>query len=119
MAKVTKFDKPTLRNLRAEMEALLAKYGAKTYLDFEVGNMRFSDAEVTIKVAAKVKGATTMVDKLLQMEVSRLGLVMENKAGEKLVSYKTRAQKYNFVYSSPNGKMYKTDERGIKARFAA
>ena len=119
MAKVTKFDRPALRNLRDEMQALLEKYGAKTNLEFEVGNMRFSDAEVTIKVAAKVKGATTVVDKLLQMEAKRLGLVMENAAGEKLVQYKTRAQKYNFVYSTPNGKKYKTDERGIVARFAA
>lgn len=119
MAKVTKFDKPTLRNLRNEMQALLDKYGVKSNLEIKVGNMRFSDSEVTIKVEAKVKGAATIVDKLLKMEADRLGLVMENKAGEKLVTYKTRAQKYNFVYSSPNGKMYKTDERGIVARFAA
>ena len=52
------------------------------------------------------------------MEVDRLGLKMVNFAGDKLVSYKTRAQKYSFVYES-HGKLYKTDERGVKARFAA
>lgn len=115
MKNVTKFDRPTLKALRSEMQAVLDKFGAN--LEFEVGNMSFSDAEVQIKVSAKVKGATTMVDRILQMEADRLGLVMENKSGEKLVSYKTRAQKYAFVYSTPNGKMYKTDERGVKARF--
>lgn len=115
MKKVTKFDKATLNSLRTEMQAVLDKFGAN--LEFEVGNMRFSDAEVEIKVSAKVKGATTMVDRILQMEAERLGLVMENKRGEKLVKYKTRSPKYAFVYSTPDGKMYKTDERGIKARF--
>jgi hypothetical protein len=52
------------------------------------------------------------------MEVDRLGLRMVNVAGERLVEYKTRAQKYSFVYES-RGKLYKTDERGVVARFAA
>lgn len=118
MTKVTKFDKPTLRNLRNEMQALLDAYGVKTNLEILVGNMSYSDAEVNIKIQAKVKGAVSMTDRILQMEVKRLGLKMENKAGDKLVSYKTRAQKYAFVYES-RGKMYKTDERGVVARFAA
>jgi len=115
---ITKFDKPTLRNLRTEMQALLESYGVKTNLDITVGNMSFSDAEVNIKIQVKVKGAVTMTDRILQMEVDRLGLVTVNKAGDKLVEYKTRAQKYSFVYES-RGKMYKTDERGVQARFAA
>lgn len=115
---ITKFDKPTLRNLRVEMQALLEAYGVETNLEISVGNMSFSDAEVNIKIQAKVKGAVTMTDRILQMEVDRLGLKMENNAGDKLVEYKTRAQKYSFVYES-RGKLYKTDERGIVARFKA
>jgi FtsZ-binding cell division protein ZapB len=115
---ITKFDKPTLRNLRVEMQALLEAYGVETNLEISVGNMSYSDAEVNIKIQAKVKGAVTMTDRILQMEVDRLGLKMVNFAGDKLVSYKTRAQKYSFVYES-HGKLYKTDERGVKARFAA
>ena len=91
---ITKFDKPTLRNLRVEMQALLEAYGVETNLEISVGNMSYSDAEVNIKIQAKVKGAVTMTDRILQMEVDRLGLKMENKAGDKLVEYKTRAQKY-------------------------
>ena len=116
---ITKFDRSTLRNLRDEMQALLESYGVQTNLEFSVGNMSFSEAEVNIKVAAKVKGATTQVDRILQMEADRLGLDMENAQGEKLVSYKTRARKTPFIWSSPDGKMYRTDERGIQARFSA
>lgn len=115
---ITKFDQPTLRNLRVEMQALLEAYGVETNLEITVGNMSFSDTEVNIKVQAKVKGAETLTDRILQMEVDRLGLKMENKAGDKLVEYKTRAQKYSFVYES-RGNLYKTDERGIVARFKA
>ena len=115
---IKKFDQPTLRNLRVEMQALLEAYGVDTGLEITVGNMSFSEVEVNIKIQAKVKGAETLTDRILQMEVDRLGLKMENKAGDKLVEYKTRAQKYSFVYES-RGKLYKTDERGIVARFKA
>jgi hypothetical protein len=115
---ITKFDQPTLRNLRVEMQALLEAYGVETNLEITVGNMSFSDTEVNIKVQAKVKGAVSRADRILHMEVDRLGLRMVNVAGERLVEYKTRAQKYSFVYES-RGKLYKTDERGVVARFAA
>jgi len=115
---ITKFDQPTLRNLRVEMQALLEAYGVETNLEITVGNMSFSDTEVNIKVQAKVKGAVSRADRILQMEADRLGLKMKNDAGDKLVEYKTRAQKYSFVYES-RGKLYKTDERGVVARFAA
>ena len=115
---ITKFDQPTLRNLRVEMQALIEAYGVKTNLEITVGNMSFSDTEVNIKVQAKVKGAVSRADRILQMEADRLGLKMKNNAGDKLVEYKTRAQKYSLVYES-RGKLYKTDERGIVARFAA
>ena len=115
---IKKFDQPTLRNLRVEMQALLEAYGVETNLEITVGNMSFSDTEVNIKVQAKVKGAVSRADRILQMEADRLGLKMKNDAGDKLVEYKTRAQKYSFVYES-RGKLYKTDERGIVARFKA
>ena len=115
---IAKFDQPTLRNLRVEMQALLEAYGVETNLEITVGNMSFSEVEVNIKVQAKVKGAETLTDRILQMEVDRLGLRMVNVAGERLVEYKTRASKYSFVYKS-RGKLYKTDERGIVARFKA
>jgi hypothetical protein len=117
MTKFAKFDRKNLTNLRAEMEAVLQKYGVDSNLEFEVGSMRFSDAEVTIKVTAKVKGARTLTDVILQSRVEALGLVME-KNGCKLVRYDTKKHKFPFIYEK-GGKLYKTSVEHAKFLFAA
>jgi hypothetical protein len=117
MTKFAKFDRKNLTNLRAEMEAVLQKYGVDSNLEFEVGSMRFSDAEVTIKVTAKLKGARTMTDIILQSRVEALGLVME-KNGCKLVRYDTKKHKYPFIYEK-DGKLYQTSTEHAKFLFAA
>jgi hypothetical protein len=117
MTKFTNFDRQNLKALRSEMQALLEKYGVKSNLEVKVGNMSFSDAEVSIKVNAKVKGAVTIEDKILLMEVKDLGLTMTNSLGETLVKYNTRARKMPFVYSDANGKMYKCCMKTAQMRF--
>jgi hypothetical protein len=54
MTKFAQFDKATLKALRAEMQEVMNKYAVKANLEIEVGNMRFSSAEVDIKVKAKI-----------------------------------------------------------------
>ena len=63
--KITEFNRANLKSLRNEMQAVLDKYGAQTNIDIEVGNMSFSDAEVSIKVKAKVVGGVTIDDRIL------------------------------------------------------
>jgi len=118
MAKINSFDKATLRALRSEMEAVLEKYGKKVNVDFEVGNMRFSDAEVDIKVKAKVKGAKTQVDKMLEIVVKNEGMKMTNARGDRLVAFKSRSPKYPFVYEAADGKRYKTTRAQAKMMFS-
>ena len=50
--KFTKFDRANLKALRTEMQAVMDKYGVKSNLKIEVGNMSFGDAEVSIKIKA-------------------------------------------------------------------
>ena len=120
MTKFNKFDRKNLKNLRAEMDAVLKKYGTSANLDIALGNMKFSDSEVTIKVEAKIKGAKTMSNVILDSRVAALGVKMKNKAGDELVDYNTRAYKMPFVYrSSENGKLYKASEDRIRLLFAA
>ena len=120
MTKFASFDKKNIAALRAEMNTVLQKYGAYANLEIEVGNMRFSSAEVEIKVTAKVKGAKTFTDTILESRASALGLKMKNKNGDVLVDYKTRNWKMPFVYlSAKDGKRYKCDERMVKMLFAA
>jgi hypothetical protein len=113
----TKFDRANLKNLRADLQAVLDAYAAKNGLEFELGGIRFSDAEATIKVTTKIKGALTRTDAALALEVQRLGLVME-KNGKRLVRYDAKKYKFPFIYDV-GGKLYKTTELGAKALFAA
>lgn len=118
--KFTSFDKNNLEGLRSEMNALLEKYGVSSNLDIKVGNMKFSSTEVEIKLTAKVKGAKTFNDTILESRVSALGLKIKNSEGDQLVDYNTRAHKMPFVFiNSQDGKRYKCDERMAKLRFAA
>ena len=120
MTKFSKFDKATLKALRSEMDEVLSKYGVKANLDIEVGSMRFSDAEVEIKVKAKVKGAVTMTDTMLISAAKSLGITkFKNTKGDELVKYNSRSYKYPFVYKNAiDGKMYKCDERQAFRLFA-
>lgn len=115
MKNVTTFDKATLKALRSEMQAVLDKFGAN--LQFEVGNMRFSEAEVDIKVKAVIKGKRTRSDSQLESMVKILGLKIENSRGDRLTEYKARNTKYPFIFER-NGKSYKCSSDQAKMLFA-
>jgi hypothetical protein len=120
MNKIAKFDRDSLKALRNEMQALLTKYGVDSNIEFSVGNMKFSDAEVEIKVSAKIVGAKTFSNTMLETVASSLGLVMKNGIGDELVDYNTKAYKMPFVYlNARDGKRYKCSESTAKIRFAA
>lgn len=112
------FDKSTLKALRAEMQEVMNKYAVNANLDISVGNMSYSDAEVTIKVGAKIKGAVTMTDRILEGEVTRYGLKMVNASGDTITGYNTRAGKYPFQYTcGSTGKRYKCSTVQAKLKF--
>jgi hypothetical protein len=82
--------------------------------------MRFTDASVDMKITAKIKGATTTDDKILQRYVVKLGLQMKNKDGDMLLGYKPKNWKMPFLFVSGNsGKQFKCDEATVKRLFAA
>lgn len=117
MTKFSKFDIDRVVAFRAgQWQFGLEKYGVSSNLEITVGNMKFSAAEVEIKVKAKVKGAKT----IFESRIATLGLKLKNKTGDELVDYNTRAYKMPFVYrNASDGKLYKCDERMAKMLFAA
>jgi hypothetical protein len=120
MTKFTKFDRKNLNSLRAEMSALLSKFGIDSNLELAVGNMKFSEAEVEIKVTAKVIGAKTRADSVLETMIKLKGLKLKNVKGDELVGYNTRAHKMPFIYlKAADGKRYKCAEDIAKFMFAA
>ncbi len=108
--KITEFNRTNLKSLRNEMQAVLDKYGAQTNIDIEVGNMSFSDAEVSIKVKAKVVGGVTIDDRILDDQINGLNLVKTNSKGDTLTGFSTRSSKYPFKYTCGlTGKKFKCD----------
>lgn len=117
MTNFSKFDRTNLKNLRADLDALLNKYGVDVNVDFEVGGMKFSEAEVEIKLKAKVRGAKTRSDSTLETYMKLLNLSARNIYGDELVSYNSRAYKMPFVYKGRDGKLYKCSADRAKMMF--
>jgi hypothetical protein len=114
---ISKFDRTSLNTLRSDLQAVLDAYAANHGLEFDIGGIRFSDAEATIKVVSKIKGAVTRTDLNLQRMMQAYGLVAE-KNGRTLVRYDVRKPKYPFIYEE-NGKQFKTTADRAKYLFAA
>jgi|TARA_B110000967_G_scaffold53113_1_gene54412 uncharacterized protein YunC (DUF1805 family) len=119
MTKFAQFDKATLKALRSEMQEVMNKYAVKANLEIAVGNMSYSDAEVTIKVNAKVKGVKTRTDAILESSAKMLGITkFVNANGDKLTGYNTRSHKYPFQYTcGTTGKNYKCGDMQAKRKF--
>ena len=117
MTEFSSFDRTNLQALRVDLAILLAKYGVPSNIEFSIGTMKFSHSEVEMKLSAKIKGATSIDDIVLESRVKALGLVME-KNGCKLVRYDSKKYKMPFIYEKA-GKLFKTSEAHAKYLFAA
>ncbi len=103
---ISKFDKVTLQAIRRDLNAVLAKYAQANGMEMSVGNIKFSEGDFEAKVNAKIVGAKTMTDKILESVIASRGLQEVGLAGRKLVGYNSRSYKYPFVYEQ-NGKRFK------------
>jgi hypothetical protein len=103
------FNKVTCQKLRAELDAVLAKYGAANGITFEIGNMRFSPNEVRItSLTARINGAPKREEKLMEAMFGIHGLKEVNSRGDRLVEYNPRRFSYPYVFvAANNGKRYK------------
>lgn len=99
------FNKVACQNLRRDLEAVLAKYGASEGVEFHVGNMKFLPNETSIKLTARIAGAPKKAEKALENWMCRMNLKEENFQGFKLVEYQERRYKFPFIYvNSIDGK---------------
>ena len=57
---MTKFDRPTLKALRSDLEELLATFNTDKHdIKIELGNCTYSDGEATFKLKVTKNGAKT------------------------------------------------------------
>lgn len=115
---IAKFDKTTLQSIRRELNAVLAKYGNESGIELSLGNIKFTEAEFEGKLNAKIVGAKTRSDSLLESVVKSQGLCINGIGGKVLVEYKPRNYKYPYVYEL-NGKRYKCSAVNANIYFKA
>ena len=114
---IAKFDKTNLKNIRAELNAVLAKYAVTQGMTLELGNIKFSEGEFEAKMKAKINGAVTRTETLLMSQMKYLNLQESGMSGRKLVGYNSRAHAYPFVYEQA-GKRFKCSVEMAKMYFA-
>ena len=110
--------KAQLRTLRTEMQAALNKAGI-TDFELTVDSMRYSAAEVAIKVQGKLKGVKTSTDQMFERKVQEYGLKLIGPKGETLTGYKSSRPKYPFSYTTVRGALYKCTVDQAKVIFGS
>lgn len=100
------FDRTNLKNIRADLNAVLAKYGKSDDITFNIGSIRFSAGEFTTKITAKLAGVKTVGDGQLEHMMKFHNLQAIGMNGRILTGYNSRAFSYPFQYVQV-GKKYK------------
>jgi hypothetical protein len=113
---ITKFDKANLKNIREDISAILSSYAKENGIEIKIGNISFNEGSFTTKMEAKVKGAKTKDDAVLDFMMATKGLNKTSKCGKTLVAYNTRGKAYPFIYEDA-GKKYKCTELTAKMYF--
>lgn len=113
------FTKATCQKLRADLNRVLAEYGATEGITFELGNIRFMAEELKItSVTARIAGARKKEERALDFKFSVYGLKEVNQFGDRLVEYNSRRYQYPFVYiKKADGRRYKTSLEGARCLF--
>jgi hypothetical protein len=122
MNKIKQFDKATLKSLRSELDAVLAKFEKKVGVEIKSGGIKFSSTTCTITLEAKVAGAQDKTVAALELltEFKENDIIRINNLGEvKLVGFKTKNRKYPYIVETVHtGKRYKLSEKQIIDRIS-
>ena len=121
---ITKFDKPTLRQIRTDLEKLLELFAESRGINIRVGNARFLDNTVDWKLHMSVIGDDGVVktnesEALEKFYPQYVGKVVTLHSRKRTVSgtvigFNSRAHTYPFLVKTENGKTYKVDEDRLK-----
>lgn len=114
--KIEKFDRATLNILRTAMQSALEATGIDG-VTFEVGNMRFTEAEATIKIVAKTEGAADANLGQVARMAKLHGIATIEANGWKLIEYHAKKRKYPFIALSPQFKRFKLSPDQAQNRF--
>ena len=112
MEKIKQFNRTNLRELREELNGALSDLAEQLGISIEIGNMRFSEHNVTIKLDANIQGqlktTETNLERYTDYKVGDVIDMPNTRLSGKIVvkGYNPKARKYPLIVSN-NGKSYK------------
>ncbi len=110
MSKITEFNKPTLKALRADIDAALTAVGAKHGISLTAGNARFTGDNATFKLECALLNSDGVAESKEMVALKALYPQLVNKRvsiGPRthgtIVGFNHNAQKYPFLLKTPKG----------------
>jgi len=118
--------KAQVQQVRKHIDSVLKANGMLGF-NVELGNARYNSTEITFKLVATAKGATSTKDAKKNKQVNDLPRFAKihgidptktGAKGEKLIEYHTSKPKYPFIYETVRGARYKATPAQAKRIFA-
>ncbi len=110
MSKITEFDKPTLRDLRADIDAALIAVGAKHGIRLSTGNARFTADSATFKLECSLFNSDGVAESKEMVALKALYPQLVNKritfgrgTNGFIIGYNPRAHQYPFLVKTVKG----------------
>lgn len=114
--KIEQFNTLTLRQLRTVMQRALNLADVEG-VSFEVGNIKFSANECTIKITATTDGQVAVDEGQLKRMMQTCGIAKVEADGWKLIKFDDKKRKYPFIALNPRGNQYKLTSDQARGRF--
>ena len=103
------FDKQNLKTVRDMLNVYLETLSENELegMTFKVGNMRFTDNEVTIQLSATTEGAAADKTEYVAAMCRAHGIPKTENRGATIIDYHPKKIKYPFIVMKADGKRYK------------
>jgi len=123
---MTKFDRPTLKALRSDLDELLATFNTDKHdIKIELGNCTYSDGEATFKLKVTKNGAKTRVQELTEQmarleELDLSKIANLNGDDYSIAEFRPKASKRPWLITKlKTGQLYTVDTNTVKRHFSA
>ena len=123
---MTKFDRPTLKALRSDLEELLATFNTDKHdIKIELGSCTYSDGEATFKLKVTKNGAKTRVQELTEQmarleELDLSKIANLNGDDYSIAEFRPKASKRAWLIRKlKTGQLYTVDTNTVKRHFSA
>lgn len=114
---IKQFDKTNLKQVRADLDAMFKEFSKKHGVEMSIKNISFTGTTFSTKLEAKIIGAKTLDDTILESVMDARGLKKVGMGGRVLVGYNSRRHAYPFSFTA-DGKQFKCSEITAKMYFS-